>query len=95
MQEVNGLGLGVSDLIVLVMIVVGLVVSASEIMLHYKDPKALKAGLIMAGSTLFFPATMAIYTNYIPKGNYTAHTITKELKTKNISFSKNYAFEVL
>jgi len=91
MQEIHGSGLGVSDLIVLVMILVGLVVSASEIVLNYKNSKALASGLIMAVSTLLLPAAIAIYSSYIPEGNYTAHTMIKHLKSETTP-SEDYTF---
>jgi len=92
MQEVHSLGLGVSDFVVLLALVVGVVVSISEIILHYKNLKALTVGLGLAVSTLILPSTMAIYLNYLPKGNYTAHTITKgEVRI----VSKEYTFKVL
>jgi len=93
MQEIHGSGLGVSDLIVLVMILVGLVVSASEIVLNYKNSKALASGLIMAVSTLLLPAAIAIYSSYIPEGNYTAHTMIKHLKSETTP-SEDYTFNV-
>ena len=97
MQIVSGFGLEVSDFMVLVMILVGLVVSVSEVISNYKNPKALKSGLLMASFMLFLPAGIAIYVNYIPKGTYTAHTIVIEAKTMNEKsvHSKPYTFDLL